>query len=357
VGESEHKVNAGKMLLPESPARRRWPRTVLSYTLAVLCLCWVLRHLDLGEFLHRLATLNFLWVSAAILFDVLSYVCQGWRWKLLLRPVAEITVLRTTQAIYAGLFVNEVLPMKLGEIARAFLISRWTSAKLSSVFPSILLERLCDGVWLGVGIIITIFLVPLPRRLVEVGDVFDVVIFVALVIVALLAFAARRPASNNSTQKESLGTLVRILAFDIRIASQTRGALLALMLSLLLMLLQGLSFWFVMRAYGLPLTFATGMIVFIIVHFGTLIPIAPANVGSYQFFTVLGLTLFGVEKATAAGFSLVVFTVLTAPLWAIGLWAVSSSGLSFLEIKSELASLLTPAKLRQLYQQEERPRV
>jgi hypothetical protein len=101
-----------------------------------------------------------------------------------------------------------MLPMKVGEIVRALLVSRWTSAKLSSIVPSIMLERLCDGVWLG-----------------------------------------------------------------------------------------------------------------------TLVPSAPANVGSYQFFTVLGLTLFGVEKATAAGFSLVVFTVLTAPLWAIELWALSSSGL------------------------------
>jgi uncharacterized membrane protein YbhN (UPF0104 family) len=128
-------------------------------------------------------------------------------------------------------------------------------------------------------------------------------------------------------------------------------------LSLLLLLLQGFSFWFVMRAYHLHLTFAMGLAVFIIVHLGTLVPSAPANVGSYQFFTVLGLTLFGVEKATAAGFSLVVFTVLTAPLWAIGLWALSSSGLTLLEVRSELVKLLRPARPRQIYQPQERPRV
>jgi hypothetical protein len=36
------------------------------------------------------------------------------------------------------------------------------------------------------------------------------------------------------------------------------------------------------------------------------IPNAPANVGSYQFFSVLGLTLFGVDKTVAAGFSIAV---------------------------------------------------
>ena len=144
------------------------------------------------------------------------------------------------------------------------------------------------------------------------------------------------------------------MSFELRNASKTRGALLAFVLSLVLLLLQGFSFWFVMRAYGLRLSFLLGLAVFIIVHLGTLVPTAPANVGSYQFFTVLGLTLFGVEKATAAGFSLVVFAVLTAPLWAIGLWALGSSGLTFSQIRSELARLLTPAKLRQIRHQQER---
>jgi uncharacterized protein (TIRG00374 family) len=346
----------GENALLDEPSRpRRWSRRALGYTVAAVCLYWVLRDLDLRELLRRVAEMDLFWVAAAILFDVLSYLCQGLRWKLLLRPVGRITVLRTTQAIYAGLFVNEMLPMKLGEIVRAFLISRWTSAKLSSVVPSILLERLFDGVWLAVGIVITILFVPLPRRLVEAGDVFGVAMLVALVMVTLLALGGRRPSSNNPTQKKRFLTLVQSISFELRIAGKTRGALLAFVLSLVLLLLQGFSFWFVMRAYGLDLSFLMGLAVFIIVHLGTLVPTAPANVGSYQFFTVLGLTLFGVEKATAAGFSLVVFAVLTAPLWVIGLWALGSSGLTFLQIRSELARLLTPAKLRQIHHQQERP--
>jgi glycosyltransferase 2 family protein len=347
MGESERKVIEENALVHESPRPRRWWRRALGYTLAAVCLYWVLRDLNLRELLRRVAEMDLLWVGAAVLFDVLSYVCQGLRWKLLLRPVGRLPVLRTTQAIYAGLFVNEMLPMKVGEIVRAFLISRWTSVKLSSVVPSILLERLFDGVWLAVGIVMTILFVPLPRKLVEAGDVFGVAILVALVIVTLFALGGRRPSSDNPTRKERFLSLVQSISFEVRVAGQTRGALLAFVLSLLLLLLQGFSFWFVMRAYGLQLSFAMGLAVFIIVHLGTLVPTAPANVGSYQFFTVLGLTLFGVEKQTAAGFSLVVFTVLTVPLWAIGLWALGSSGLTLFEVRSQLVKLLKPAKLRQ----------
>lgn len=334
--------------LHQSPGRRHRLRTVLGYALAVVCLYWVCRDLDLSKVLRRIERMDLLWLAAAILFDVLSYVCQGVRWKLLLEPVGKITVLRTTKAIYAGLFVNEMLPMKLGEIVRAFLISRWTAVKLSSVIPSVLLERLFDGVWLAIGIVITIVLVPLPRRLVEVGDVFAVIILAALFIVAVLTLAARRPPADSSGQKMSFATVVQSVAHELRLAGKTRAGLLAFVLSLLLLLLQGFSFWFVIRAYGLELTFPIGLAVFIIVHLGTLIPIAPANVGSYQFFTVLGLTLFGVEKATAAGFSLVVFTVLTIPLWVIGLWALSSSGLTLRQIRSELMTMLEGSNMRKL---------
>lgn len=52
----------------------------------------------------------------------------------------------------------------------------------------------------------------------------------------------------------------------------------------------------------------------LVVRLGTAIPDANANVGSLQFFTVLALRLFGEDKTIVAGFSMVYFLALTAPL-------------------------------------------
>jgi hypothetical protein len=79
-----------------------------------------------------------------------------------------------------------------------------------------------------------------------------------------------------------------------------------------------------------------GAAVLLIVHFGTAIPNAPSNIGTYQFFTVLGLMLFGVDKTTATGFSVAVFVILTVPLWVIGFIAVSRTGMSFRDIRSAI---------------------
>jgi len=93
-----------------------------------------------------------------------------------------------------------------------------------------------------------------------------------------------------------------------------------------------------MQAYGLEQPFVIGAVVFLIVHVGTAVPNTPANVGSYQLLTVLGLTLVGVNKTEAAGFSIVVFLVLTFPLWALGLVALRFSGISMNGIQAPLPS-------------------
>jgi hypothetical protein len=73
--------------------------------------------------------------------------------------------------------------------------------------------------------------------------------------------------------------------------------------------------------------------VLLIVRIGTVIPGAPANLGTYQFAAVLGLMLFGVSREIAAPFSMILFTVLTAPLWLLGSVAMVQAGVSLSGIR------------------------
>jgi uncharacterized membrane protein YbhN (UPF0104 family) len=109
--------------------------------------------------------------------------------------------------------------------------------------------------------------------------------------------------------------------------------------SFLLLFFQVLAFWLVMWGYGLRLSFWHGAAVLLIVHLGTALPGAPSNIGTYQFFTVIGLTQFGVDKTTATGFSLVVFLILTIPLWVIGVFAFGRAGLSLRGLTTRMSTL------------------
>jgi hypothetical protein len=111
------------------------------------------------------------------------------------------------------------------------------------------------------------------------------------------------------------------------------------MASLLFVVCQTLAFWLVMQACGLKFSFWVGAVVYLVVRLGTALPNAPANLGTYQFFVVVGLAIFGVRKALATGFSFVVFFLLTFPLWLIGFFALSQSGMTLASIRASVRKL------------------
>jgi hypothetical protein len=76
------------------------------------------------------------------------------------------------------------------------------------------------------------------------------------------------------------------------------------------------------------------------------LPNAPANVGSYQFFCVLGLSVFQVDKTTATSFSIFAFLALTIPFIFLGFLGLVRSGLSLRTIRSTVKSLPNEARGR-----------
>lgn len=335
---------------PPDKSLSRWIKSALGYVVALVCLIWVFHGVRVDQILKNMTAINWWWIALAVLCDILGFASQGLRWQLLLRPIGDVSMVQTTQAIYAGLFVSEVLPMRFGELARAYLVSRWISARFSSTIPSILVERLFDGVWLALGIGLTAIFIPLPRDLVEAGNILGIIVLVFTGMFIYVVF--RKKALPEGTDKKSLSwkPLRLVISFIGRMNTGLRDIGMSPLfyasfgISVFILFFQALAFWLVMLAYGLSAPFWVGAVVFLIVHLGTAVPNAPANVGTYQFFCVIGLTMFGIEKTLATGFSVVVFVLLTIPLWVIGFFALSRSGTTLYTIRSEVNALLRRAK-------------
>lgn len=317
---------------------RSW-KTVVGYLVAAACLAWVFHDVRFAELFGEIRRMDWWLVALAVAFDILSYVCQGWRWSLLLHPKGRLSVARATQAVYAGLFVNEILPMRVGEVLRIYLASRWLKADFATIVSSVLVERFFDGIWLALAAAVTILLVPLPRYLVDAEVLLAVVVLGALGLFIYLVLRKRAPLSGNESRQGIRASLLRItgsLASGIRDIGRSGYLYESLGVSGLLLVFQILAFWLVMWAYDLRLSLWHGVVVVLILHLGTMVPSAPSNIGTYQFFTVVGLTQFGVEKTTATGFSVVVFVILTVPLWIIGVFAFGRAGLTLQQLRTGL---------------------
>jgi uncharacterized protein (TIRG00374 family) len=330
------------VLVPERTSRRGG-LTVLIYAICAGSLIWVFHDFQWDQFLANLNSIHWGWVALAVFFDVGSYVCQGARWNYVLRPLGAPSLYKSTQAIYVGLFTNEILPLRGGELVRAFLVSRWTKLPFSVVLGSVAIERLLDGIWLAAGLGVTALLVPLPPIVARGAQFFGLFIIAATVLLILvLAAGLRATHALEQTSAGQRGIFSSLLHFldrlfeGLRQIGHSASLYWAFAATFVLLLTQILAVWAMMEAYGLDYSFWVSSAVLLILHLGTAIPNAPANLGSFQLFTVIGLTLFGVDKATAAEFSVVMFVILTVPLLAFGTIAVLQSGLSIQEIRSHV---------------------
>jgi hypothetical protein len=82
------------------------------------------------------------------------------------------------------------------------------------------------------------------------------------------------------------------------------------------------------------------VVVLLVINLGVSLPNAPANVGSYQFFCVLGLNeVFQVEKTRATGFSFFAFIALMLPFVFLGFAALVRSGLSLRTMREKVTHM------------------
>jgi glycosyltransferase 2 family protein len=324
-----------------NPPPSRVPR-ILGYGLAVASLVWVLYDFHVVKFFHDVANANYKWVLLGMMFDVISYVVQAVRWKWLLIPFGKVRLSRSIRAVYAGLFANLVFPLRPGELLRSYLLSSEEEISMGKVLGSVGVERLVDLVIAAAGLAFVSLFVDLPRRFKKVADTMGIVTLILLAIIVLLILYLEIKLGSETTPEgrprrlpgRLMGALIGLHAMGT--APSFYPAVLA---SVLMPFCQVLGLWAMMKAYGLHLPFLAAVVVLLVINIGVSLPNAPANFGSYQFFCVVGLSVFQVEKSMATGFSFFAFLGLTLPFVFLGFAALVRSGLSLHSMREKVSHL------------------
>ncbi len=301
-----------------------WCIPALAYAVSIASLVWVLHGVDVSAMWDDITSMHWGWVCVAIVTDIAVYVYQGWRWNLLLKPVAPASVWRSMQAIYVGLFANEVLPFRPGELIRPYLQARWSKLPFSVVLSSVMIERIFDGLWLGAVLLVITRFVKLPKQVVDLSAVVGVATLFAALCLGVVMF--RKHHAHAVVRNTRWAEKLRVLVDDLHIIGRSSSFYAAALASLPYLLIQVIPVYALVQAYGLDLSVGSTLVVLIIWRLGTAIPQLPGNIGTSQAFLVLGLGLFGVDKTAASGLSFVTWGVITAPLVVVGSLALALTG-------------------------------
>jgi hypothetical protein len=306
------------------------------------CLVWTLRDAHLSDFRDDLATIDYSWVAVAVAADVLVYLGYSLRWSVLLRPVVRTGFWRSARAIYMGLFANEVLPFRAGEVLRCYLLTRWTKLPFEVSLSSALIERILDGIWLCLCLLLTLRFVEFPpqfHRLVDGAWILGLIVLAGallLAIASLVRSAGKREEVQEPPPQKGWRRHLALLLDGVGSIGYSRYLLLALLVSLPCLLLQAVPIWASFRGYGFDLSLTDAFALMVILRLISALPQAPGNIGLFQLLTkeVL-IRIFNVVPDQAARFSVLLWGIVTLPLLIGGFIALWIEEADVLELKRQ----------------------
>jgi uncharacterized protein (TIRG00374 family) len=322
------------------PQRPRWLKW-LTYAIAAGALLYVVGKLNLSDLRHGIS--NMIWwpVVLAVVLQAAPRVVQAWRWGYLLRPI-KTRMRMLLHAIYVSTLMTGILPLCPSDLVRGVMVAKRSRTATVRVLSSQVVERAADGVALVLVAWLAIRGLPVPAA-VDRALVGLLALVAAMMAVGLVMTLQHRRLHGYVNSREPIGRVGRTLksaSLDALAGAKAVKAWtmpISISTGLGIIGMQVAVMWLMLYAYRIDLSMLEAAALFGIITIGTLIPNAPGKIGAWQFFCILGLGLFGVPAAHAAGFSLVAFAIWTVPSLLLGVVALVLSPVSWAELTGSRA--------------------
>lgn len=323
---------------------RSWALLIGTNLLSLLCMIWVLNGAGLSHISSEVQHMDWRWVVVAVVSNICVFLLQGWRWKLLLHPIKRVPFSQTSEAIYVGLFANEVLPFRAGELIRCFLLSKSCDLPLSVTFASALIERMFDGIWLMACFFYCLHMGRLPAVLLKGGYILGALIVFCGAILGYAMYA--RQQSIDRIFGMAWPRWFSILIEDLHLIGHSRYLYFSFLVSGVFMLSQIVPIYALIRADKMNVPWTASFIMMVLLRLSSIVPQAPGNLGSFQWVAARTLMMFKLATPHAKRFSLILWGIVTIPLIVIGFIAVALEGINMTHLHREATAAATERKTR-----------
>ena len=328
--------------------RGSW-RAVLGVSVSVLLIWWVLRDVEPGRLLGELRGANGWLLLGAVAVATSGFLTRALRWRVILHPIRPGTGLGNRfAAVCIGFALNNLLPARAGELARAWSLSRMETVPVSGSLGSLVAERFLDGVaillLLGAAVLLPGFpanatiggrpLVGVLLTILAAGGAGVLVLFLPVIFPApALRTLDRGLRLVPGDRGRRLHKLVGFFLQGLGVLRDPRLFGRALSWSLLIWAWNAVSFWLAFLAFGIDRGYAAALFVQGVIALGVAVPSAPGYFGTFHAAALVGLhEVYGVaEEATLAfafGYHLGGFF----PVTFLGLWYAGRLGFSLPEL-------------------------
>ncbi|MEE8472970.1 MAG: lysylphosphatidylglycerol synthase transmembrane domain-containing protein, partial [Dehalococcoidia bacterium] len=282
--------------------RRLWFSLALTLTFLGL----FLYRIDLSEAKRALNEARYIFIAPAVLVYFLGAWFRSLRWRLLVTPLATVSSFRLFPLVLIGFAINNIMPARLGLVARAYLLGRREGVSKIASGTTIAVDQMFDGLALLFSIVIISFFVTLPPWARQVAWLMAFVLGGVLSAFLLMARSRRLtldlagwllgplPPSWRVRVSDWLG-----LALSGLETLRSPGVLITVFgISLLVWAAEMGAYYITSLSFGLGLPYHVVFLVGSIANWGIWLG-TPGGIGPFEYFGLQALLVFGVADVPA----------------------------------------------------------
>lgn len=311
-----------------APANRRtpWLRLLIGSLFAGLLLYLLGREIAWADALRYLGQARPGWLLLGVVAIFSNSLARAQRWRLLFpREQAPPPLSQALGILLAGQMINNLLPLRSGDISRALLAGRRRGASTMTAAATIGAEKLIDisAAALLVAVVVPYFVLPvwLETNLIGVYITIALAVLIWAALVFALPAAERYLAAWTAAGRPMAGLVARVhnLLRGLRALRQRRRLPHLLFWSVLIWGFSIAATWCVLAAFDLKVNALAAALVVIIIQGGISVPVAPGHLGVFEWLALLALRTLGIDDDVALAFAIVLHAIVLLPPVFIGL--------------------------------------
>lgn len=294
-------------------------RAVLGLLVSALFVVVTLGRVDVGGVVRAIGRATPGWVLVGFALALLEVAIRAWRWQALLAPFVRVPYRLSATYLCIGYFANALLPVRLGDVARAYLAGTAFGASRLAVLGTVLVERISDGI----AVLLIAFVLglevagghDLARTAVWVG----LAGVVALVLLAALVLLVRRSRLGTFRPIAAVRPFIARLALGSTSLTSPAGLLALLGSTCAAFLAATGALIAVAASVSVSLSPVQAGLAMAAIALSTAIPAAPSSVGTYELVGLTILVALGVEPEPALSAVVILHVLATLPVALAGL--------------------------------------
>ena len=314
--------------------KRFWLGLVISLGLLVV----VFYQTDPGKIVQSLQQAQYVYLIPGLALYFAGVGVRAVRWHFLLRSIKSIPNSHLFRAVVIGYMANDILPARMGEIVRAYILGSQEKVSKATTLVTIVVERIFDGLAMLTFIVVTSFLLHFADETIAARIQLVAALFIVAILgLAILAGMPRRAEQivdfflqrlPSATLRERATRLMHSVLEGLGVLRSPIDSFVVFALSLLAWSFETAMYVVIALGFNIVLPFPVFLLACAFANLVTIAPSTPGYVGVFDAPIVYTLTLFGIDQNLATSYTLVLHATLVLPVTLLGFYYLGRAGLS-----------------------------